>query len=35
MAVARKSSAGVLIDFETEPVLEVLESHPFSRVVFL
>ena len=32
---ARKSSAVVLVDSETEPVLEVLKFHPFSRVMVL
>ena len=32
---ARKSSAVVLVDSQTEPVLEVLKFHPFSRVMVL
>lgn len=28
---ARKSTAGILANFETEPVLDVLESHPLLR----
>ena len=31
----RKSSAVVLVDSETKPVLEVLKFHPFSRVMVL
>lgn len=31
----RKSSAGFLVDFETEPVPDVLESYTFSGVAVL
>lgn len=31
--LARRPSAGVLVDFETESILNIIQSHPLSRVV--